>query len=411
MRNVNSKPINILISGIGGYGYYYLKTIFEECNPNAVNVAGVVDPFAEKSPILPEIHDRKIPVFRTLEDFFQAGLTAALTIIASPIHFHAPQCSTALTIGSHVLCEKPLCATVQDADKLIREERSSGRWIQVGYQWTFSEAIQRLKKDVTRGLFGRPIRLKTLCNWTRDDAYYRRNDWAGKIKTDENRWILDSPANNALAHFLHNMLYISGKDVHGCALPKEITAEAARANTIENYDTIACRIITEDEAELLFYGTHAGKSDIGPIFHFEFEKSVISYGETANKIIVTNNQGQSQTYGSPEVDHQFKKLFDSISAVYKDKPLLCGLKAAKPQVLCVNGIQESVSEIGEFSAAMKKYDKARRRWWIEGLDEALQSCYQRECLPSEAGCTWTRPGKPINLINYKFFPESAIREK
>jgi len=51
--------------------------------------------------------------------------------------------------------------------------------------------------------------MKTLCFWQRDENYYRRSGWAGKIKDKKGNWILDSPANNAMAHFLRRFLALS----------------------------------------------------------------------------------------------------------------------------------------------------------------------------------------------------------
>ena len=37
--------------------------------------------------------------------------------------------------------------------------------VAIGYQWSFSDAIQKLKADVIAGIFGKPRRLKTLVLW------------------------------------------------------------------------------------------------------------------------------------------------------------------------------------------------------------------------------------------------------
>ena len=127
----------------------------------------------------------------------------------------------------------------------------------IGYQWSFSKAIQSLKNDIIKGLFGKPIRLKTLALWPRDDEYYGRNNWAGRIKENQGKWVLDSPMNNAVAHYLHNMFYVLGFEVDSSAVPKQVIAECYRANPIENYDTAVCRILTTDDVEILFYASHA----------------------------------------------------------------------------------------------------------------------------------------------------------
>ena len=60
------------------------------------------------------------------------------------------------------MCEKPLCADKNDIDRLIKARDKSGKFVYIGYQWSHSEAIEAVKKDCMSGLFGKPIRLKTL---------------------------------------------------------------------------------------------------------------------------------------------------------------------------------------------------------------------------------------------------------
>jgi predicted dehydrogenase len=411
MNNRDDKPVTTLIVGIGGYGFYYLKTLLHEIPPEKAQLVGVVDPAATDSGLYPVVRGLGVPVFSHLEDFYDRGNTAELAVIASPIHYHVPQSITALKHGSHVLCEKPIGTTVQDADELLQVCNTSDTWVMIGYQWSYSRAIQSLKKDVRAGLFGNPIRLKTLCCWTRDDAYYQRNDWAGKIKDEKGRWILDSPANNALAHFLHNMFYILGEDVHLSAQPTEVITECYRANPIENYDTVACRVHTDAGAELLFYGSHATSSDKDPMFTFEFEDAVISFGDKGDEIIATDRQGRTKHYGSPDDDHQFLKLFEAIHAVRHPQPVICGPEAARSQTLCINGIQESAAEIATFPVTIRKRDETAGRWWVAKLEEALLSCYAKGVLPGDLHFDWARSGEPVDLKNYRYYPGGDLPRK
>ncbi|MDP8240528.1 MAG: Gfo/Idh/MocA family oxidoreductase [Candidatus Hatepunaea meridiana] len=383
-NNKSEKPVSILMVAIGGYGYYYLKTLFEEIPSEKVRLCGIVDLLPERSGFYSEIIRRRIPIFSRIEDFYKNGYSADLVVISSPIHFHIPQCITALKNGSNVLCEKPVGATVQDVDELIRIRDESGKWVMIGYQWSYSRAIQSLKRDIMKGLFGKPLRLKTLCLWSRNDAYYQRNDWAGKIKDAEGRLILDSPANNAMAHYVHNMFYILGEETHLSTQPDKVTAELYRANPIENYDTIACRIHTDKGTELLFYASHAVFTDKGPMFNFEFEDAVISYGELSEDIIASDRRGNKKNYGSPDADHQFLKLFNAIESVHNPKPVICGPEAARSHTLCINAIQKSVPDIESFPQSIIKRDEIKKRWWIKGLDVVLYNCYKDAILLNES---------------------------
>jgi len=202
-------------------------------------VAGI-DPNPERSAFYQAIRQAGIPIYPDLESFYRSG-SADLVIIAAPIHLHAPLTCLALANGSNVLCEKPLCATLADARRMADTEQSSGKFVAVGFQWSFSAAIQKLKQAVLAGELGRPIRLKTKVLWPRHRSYYLRNDWAGRIKTEGGEWVLDSPAHNAAAHYLHNMFYLLGDAIPTSAWPEQVQCERWRANPIENFDTAALR--------------------------------------------------------------------------------------------------------------------------------------------------------------------------
>ena len=401
------KPVSVVLVGISGMGLHYLIALLEEFSPEAIELLAVVDPFPEKSERYSELRSRGIPMFLSLNEFYESGRFAELVVISSPIHFHVPQSCEALRHKSHVLCEKPLGATIQDVERIIQQRDTASRWVMIGYQWSYSAAIQALKKDILEGKLGKPVLLKSLYLWPRDESYYQRNSWAGEKKDEEGNWILDSPANNAMAHYLHNMFYVLGDRIETSAQPVEVIAELYRAYTIENYDSVAARVHTEDGVEHLFYASHAAAEERGPMFSFEFEHATVTYGEYSDDIIVTDLQGKAKHYGSPEAGHPLQKLFEAVEAVRKPKTIFCGPEAARSQTLCINGIQESFPEIMTFPESMVQHDIEKGSRWVKGLSEALYDCYQKGVLPSEADFSWAKQGKLVNLRNYKFFPGGA----
>ena len=396
-------PVTILMVGIGGYGYYYLKTLLERIPSRQAVLRAVVDPLAKQSGHYPRLIEEGIPIFDEMEDFYQAGMDAALAVIASPIQFHVPQSCVALKHGTHVLCDKPIAPVVQEADLLIRTAADSGAWCGIGYQWSYSRAIRSLKQDIRKGLFGKPLRLKTLIFWPRDDAYYRRNNWAGKVRDESGRWVLDSPANNAMAHFLHNLYYILGEDAGAGAQPQDVVAELYRANPIENCDTAFCRSHAGG-AELLFYASHATRTEQAPTFLMEFENAVVRFNEPEPEIVVQTGEGARWSYGSPEDDDQFQKLFDAIRAVHTMEPPVCGPAAARPQCVCANGMQDSADPIASFPPALLSRDEEHHRWWVEGLEYVVRECYRKDALPSEIGIPWAQRGRSVDLRCYNRYP-------
>lgn len=396
------EPISVILVGIGGMGFFYLKSLLEDFHPHKINLQGAVDPYPEGSRLFAKLHSLNIPVYSSLDNLFQHQPSPELTVISSPLHFHVSQSCLALQKESHVLCEKPLAGTVQEADSLIQLGKQSTNWVMIGYQWSFSDAIQSLKKDILLGIFGQPLRFKSLCLWHRDLKYYSRSDWAGKIKAPGGSWILDSPANNAMAHFMHNLLYLAGNGQYSSSSPVEIAAEVYRAYPIESYDTVACRALTQNQIEILFFASHAVKDDSGPVFQLEFSEADVLYDASKGVIEAISKKGVKKKYGSPDL-FPMKKLNYAIDAVSQRSPVLCGPEAARPQTLSINGIQESISGIIDFPDSMidKKTEVNRN---VRGLENILVRCYTENKLPSEAGLAWARKGKKIDLHTYTYFP-------
>lgn len=397
-----SKIVTILLVGIGGYGANYVNEIVDAGEASGVKIAGVVDVAPEKSCFYSSIKDMEIPVFATMEDFYQKG-TADLAVISTPIHLHSQQICYALSKGSNVLCEKPLCATVQEAYEIMKMREQSQRFVAIGYQWSFSEPVLNLKKDILAGLFGRAKRLKTIILWQRDLNYYSR-PWAGKRKSSDGRWILDSVANNATAHFLHNMFFLNGKTVNTSSMPRYVNAEIYRANRIENFDTSIITVDTEEDVRLMFYASHAAEGNCVKFF-YEFEKGTVCYensGSYNTGILADFYDGSTKNYGNPEKDH-LRKLWICVEAVRTGRQIPCGLEAAMAQTVCINGVHESMPQVCNFPEDMVKLDRAMSMVWVEGLAESLEKCYADWSTPTASGASWAVPGKTVDMQGYRGF--------
>jgi predicted dehydrogenase len=287
----------------------------------------------------------------------------------------------------------------------------TGKFVAVGYQWSFSDAIQALKQDILVGVLGRPLRLKTKVFWPRPISYFQRADWAGRIRASDGQWILDSPAHNATGHYLHNMLYVLGDKRETSAWPVDVQAELYRANDIENFDAAAIRCHTRDGVEILFYTAHCIPQRIGPIFSYEFEQAVVEFEQdNGDNIIARFRDGRVKEYGDPNASRG-NKLWQSIEAAQRGTPVACNVKSAIPQLVCLNGAQESMSEITALPQNVLKTESQGedRLIWVEGLQESFDHCYKQGLLPSEnADISWAKTGNIIDLNNYHLFPSFVL---
>jgi predicted dehydrogenase len=404
---VSPNPVSIVLSGIGGMGAVYLKALLDAWDGGLFRLVGTVDPFPERSPHLARLKEMGIPVYPDLESFYMKH-EAELAIVSSPIQFHAPQTRLALERGSRVLCEKPAAATVQEIRDMIEARDRAGLWVAIGFQWSFSDAVQALKADILRGRFGAAKRMKCLYMWPRDLAYYGRNDWAGKRHDAAGAWILDSPANNAMAHDLHNIFYVLGREVDGCALPIELEAELYRAYDIDNFDTAAVRIRLDGGAAVIFLVSHASRADTGPVLRYEFERGDVAGRGRKSELRAAFSDGGARSYGAPDAD-PLKKLWDAIASVRTGAPPVCGLEAVLGQTLAVDGMQDAATRIAEFPEGIVRFEASPGggRRWVDGLDDVFARCYEEEKLPSEIGAPWSRPAGRIDLGGYRRFPSRS----
>jgi predicted dehydrogenase len=283
---------------------------------------------------------------------------------------------------------------------MLRCRDQANKHVAIGYQWSFSRAIQNLKADILSGALGRPRRLKSLVLWPRDEAYYARNRWAGAVRDAAGAWILDSPVNNACAHYLHNLLYLAGSQVDRSASLATVTAELYRAHPIANYDTAALRCRTTDDIEILFIASHATANRRGPNFFCEFERGTVEFSDTPGATILARfADGSTKDYGSPgeSRDH---KLWDTIDAIHRGENSVCGIEAAAVHTQCAWFAQQSATGITTFPQSLIHITgtSPARKTSVQGLGETLENCYGRWQLPSEIGAAWATAAREIPVV-------------
>lgn len=398
----DSRNKTVVLAGLGGYGGFYVEHLLKTPVDDNTRLVAVVEPHpnSERCKDLAFINDRRIPVVADMEMAFQQCIPD-LVILSVPIQHHARLTISALSKGSNVLCEKPLCATMEQARDMLQHEQMSPGFVTVGYQWSFAPAIHALKADIQAGKLGRPLRIRTLAADPRDTSYYVRNNWAGAIRTSDGSIVNDSPANNAMAHYLHNMFFLLGDSCNTSAMPAQVTAELYRVNDITNFDTCAIRSITDGGVEVLFYSSHAIPEAMGIVMRLECEEGVVEYnGIQRGGLVAQMADGTVRKYGEPHVDFG-AKIRNCIQSIRDGYTPMCGIAAASAQTACIAGAQQSMSQIRDIpdSARRVSGQGEQRLYWGEGIAEALQNSFDAAVLPSELASSpqWASGGKTVDL--------------
>ncbi|MFC4401840.1 Gfo/Idh/MocA family protein [Gracilibacillus xinjiangensis] len=391
------KKVSVVLVGIGGYGNIYAKEFFATRNENAY-LKGVVDPYPEKSRFYQEIVDYKIPIYSSLEDFYKEQ-AADLAIISTPIQLHKHQACLAMENGSHVLCEKPATANREHLQEMIDTRNRTNKLLAIGFNWSFTESVQQLKQDILSGLFGQPIQMKSLVLWPRNADYFNRSNWAGKRYSSDGEMIFDSVANNATAHFLHHLLYLTGDSMEQCAEIDQLSAELYRANPIETFDTCAVHLLTKNNVEMVYLASHAVANEHRPQYTLEFENATITYNPAAesSNIIAKFKDGTEKIYKDPEKNH-LAKFGVMIGAILEGhNKIFCGPEAASGHVDAIYGMHQSVKDIPAFPTNWITVIEDKKLTIVQGLEETLTQCYKQFCLPSDLGTEWSKPGSIVKF--------------
>ena len=372
--------MKILLVGAGGYASGYVKTLLSCSDPELI-FEGVVEPYYAACSTKETIDAANIPVYATMEDFY-AEHSADLAVICTPPFLHREQSVFALSHGSYVLCEKPIAPTVEEAEQMLEAERHYGRFLAIGYQWSYSDAIQALKRDILNGVLGAPISLKTAISCPRKRAYYARGTgWGGKISKN-GVMILDSIASNACAHYLHNMFFLLGASMETSAEVSDLRADCLRANDIENFDTCSIQMKISNGIPLYFIASHAAEKQKNPEFIYIFENAVVSFSEDDGSCIkAVFSDGSTKCYGDP-FEQQFKKMFDCLEAIQSGTQPICTVKTALPHTKLVKRLYQGIP-IQNFSKTLIGVNKETDGVFVQGLFGAMYDVYEKEALLSD----------------------------
>lgn len=135
------RPTILLIS-IGFYGQKYLTEVTSR--DVGGDVVGIVEPAPDVKERFPVIVEKGWTVYPSIEAFY-AEHTADLAVISSPIHLHTEMAINCMRHGSHVLCEKPLCLTREEALRMDACSKETGKFLSIGYQLNYQRDVWALK--------------------------------------------------------------------------------------------------------------------------------------------------------------------------------------------------------------------------------------------------------------------------
>ena len=150
------------VVGAGHMGQYHILALMELWD---VELVGIADVDIKKAQ-----HVASTYGVRAFSDHRQlAGLVDVATV-AVPTELHFPVARDLLDTGVHVLVEKPMAPSLEEARELFQLARRRGRVLHVGHVERFNGAVQEIRKIVERPILIESRRLGPFAPRVQNDS-------------------------------------------------------------------------------------------------------------------------------------------------------------------------------------------------------------------------------------------------
>lgn len=135
------EPIRVGVIGVGNMGQHHTRVL---SRLKDVELVGISDVSLERG--LDTAGKYRIRFFETYQDLLEH---VDAVCVAVPTRLHHKVGMTCLQAGVHVLIEKPIAASISEAESLVNAAATSNRILQVGHIERFNPAFQELHKVLT----------------------------------------------------------------------------------------------------------------------------------------------------------------------------------------------------------------------------------------------------------------------
>jgi predicted dehydrogenase len=228
-----SKTIRIGLIGVGGFGRVHLESIDVMASEGLACLSAVADPSMSVVSAKQPFEMRGVATYSDYRCLLSSG-DIDLVVISTPIPLHEEMARAAIAAGLQVYLEKPPVPTIQQLRELIALDHDMR--VAVGFQMIHNPALLALKRAMLEGRLGTIQSIRAGACWPRDTRYYTRSSWAGRMVLGDGTPVFDGPATNALAHLMHNLLFLGADSEEGFAMPESVEGGFFRARPIESYD-------------------------------------------------------------------------------------------------------------------------------------------------------------------------------
>ncbi|MCS3464230.1 MULTISPECIES: Gfo/Idh/MocA family protein [Citrobacter] len=293
--------LNIAIVGTGNISHNHIQSYLQFAD--RCRIVALVDIWPEKAEEKKTRYGlSEARVYNSHQAMLDAGINVDVVDVCTPPYVHADISIDALHAGKHVLCEKPMAASLAECDAMIAAQKASGKMLSVIAQNRFTDAFWRLKAAVDSGLAGKICHAQVDSFWWRGHCYYDLW-WRGTWQKEGGGCTL-----NHAVHHIDAIQWMLG-------FPSEVVA--MMSNVAHDNAEV------EDLSAAIFkYSDGALAQLTASVVHHGEDQKIVIQGEKARisapwKVYAS----QSADNGFPQADNN-RELEEQLDALFHAMPAL-----------------------------------------------------------------------------------------
>ncbi len=208
----------IAVAGAGMIGLAHIDVTRQ--SPTCT-LSAIVDPAPATDAIAA---DAGVPLYKSLDELFEKNRPDGV-ILATPNQLHLEHALKCIAAGVPMLLEKPITATVREAEALVKAADQAGAKILIGHHRAHSPIMGRAKQLIDEGRLGELVAVMGSAVFFKPDRYFADAPWRREIG--------GGPILINMIHEVHNLRMLCGDIV----AVQAFSSHATRGFPVE--DTVA----------------------------------------------------------------------------------------------------------------------------------------------------------------------------
>ncbi len=313
---------------------------------NNLEIVGLCDLLSErikeKKELFPQVKD--VPEYLDYKEMIKKE-KPELVAIATESGEHARIAIDCIKAGINVIIEKPIALSIKDANTIIKEAKLHNVKVCANHQNRFNKAIQKIRKAVEEGKFGKLFHSTAHICWNRGKQYYDQASWRGTWEQDGGALM------NQCIHDIDLLRWMMGNDID------EVYAYTDRLNhDYIDAEDLGVALVKFSNGS---YGMIEGTTNVYPknleetLYLFGENGTAKAGGSSVNKLEVWRFDGEDEETAINEYSEEHKNVYglghtplysDMIDAIENDREPYVNAEDGKRALELVLAIYLSAKE-------------------------------------------------------------------